>query len=234
MRGHLARARGFEFEGIGESLESIVVIIHINQRILRLIFFWRKPRKKTQVLSPTAITEELPENHHPADFNPSTSFIHTMSANYGKNGSSSVAVNSHNTTHHDNRIDNSVNNSINTHNETHNYTAHVTDAEKAIVLKKAVLAWYSGINFQSQQLDILQKRQPGTGDWFLNHDSFQTWVQGSDRPVLFCHGIRKFHVPFLNVMRDACVCWITGNVLMINLSYDVKLALGNLFWRKSS
>ncbi|KAF3923189.1 hypothetical protein ABW20_dc0109543 [Dactylellina cionopaga] len=39
-----------------------------------------------------------------------------------------------------------------------------------------ILNWFTPVDYGLQQSDYLAKRQPGTGDWFLNSEEFQTWL----------------------------------------------------------
>jgi Cdc6-like AAA superfamily ATPase len=61
-----------------------------------------------------------------------------------------------------------------------------------LILKKEedlkVLNWLTPIDFGPQHSDYLRRRQPGTGQWLLDCDIYQRWV---DKPgqKLFCPGI---------------------------------------------
>ncbi|KAJ7798407.1 hypothetical protein B0H14DRAFT_2388719, partial [Mycena olivaceomarginata] len=46
----------------------------------------------------------------------------------------------------------------------------------------------SPLNFFPRQADILKTRQPGTGEWFLQHDFFKRWRTGEIR-ALWCRGM---------------------------------------------
>lgn len=41
--------------------------------------------------------------------------------------------------------------------------------------QQAILSWLSPTNFASQHNNIVRRRQPGTGQWFLNSDEFREW-----------------------------------------------------------
>jgi hypothetical protein len=58
---------------------------------------------------------------------------------------------------------------------------------------RKILSWLSQLRFEDTQKDILSKRHPGTGEWFLKLDKFQKWRDGNDNapPILWCSGIRK-------------------------------------------
>jgi len=51
-----------------------------------------------------------------------------------------------------------------------------------------ILNWLAPIDYSPQQSDYIIRRQPGTGQWFLNSAEFQTWLK-SDKQTLFCPGI---------------------------------------------
>jgi DNA replication protein DnaC len=53
---------------------------------------------------------------------------------------------------------------------------------------QAILDWLTSINYATQQQDFISRRQAGTGQWLLNSDEFQTWVN-TDTQTLFCPGI---------------------------------------------
>jgi len=70
-------------------------------------------------------------------------------------------------------------------------------AEKAIYSVKVrqddqdrqkILDWLIPVNYGSQQSDFINRRQPGTGQWLLESEEFQTWLN-SDHQTLFCPGI---------------------------------------------
>jgi hypothetical protein len=58
---------------------------------------------------------------------------------------------------------------------------------------REILQWLSPLNFQQRQRDILAKRYPETGSWFLNLDKFRSWRDGdaTKSSTLWCPGIRK-------------------------------------------
>ncbi|KAH8653954.1 hypothetical protein BGZ60DRAFT_386686, partial [Tricladium varicosporioides] len=51
-----------------------------------------------------------------------------------------------------------------------------------------VLDWLTPVNYGSQQSDFINRRQPGTGQWLLESEEFQRWLN-SDQQTLFCPGI---------------------------------------------
>ncbi|KAF5506983.1 hypothetical protein CGCA056_v013023 [Colletotrichum aenigma] len=54
--------------------------------------------------------------------------------------------------------------------------------------KKQILNWITPIDFAAQQIDNLERRQEGTGQWLLESPEFQNWIK-EDRKTLFCPGI---------------------------------------------
>ncbi|KAF4896776.1 hypothetical protein CGCVW01_v013798 [Colletotrichum viniferum] len=54
--------------------------------------------------------------------------------------------------------------------------------------KKGILDWITPIDFAAQQIDNLERRQEGTGQWLLESPEYRTWVE-EDRKILFCPGM---------------------------------------------
>lgn len=51
-----------------------------------------------------------------------------------------------------------------------------------------ILEWLTPINYGPQQSDFLSRRQPGSGQWLLDSNEYQTWLKNSHQ-TLFCPGI---------------------------------------------
>ena len=51
-----------------------------------------------------------------------------------------------------------------------------------------LMEWISSTNFPAQQSDLIDAREAGTGQWFLQSPKFAEWVDGSNE-TLFCPGI---------------------------------------------
>jgi hypothetical protein len=51
-----------------------------------------------------------------------------------------------------------------------------------------MLEWLSTDDYGARQSDLIDRRQEGTGLWFLAHPKFTSWVEGSTRTLL-CPGI---------------------------------------------
>ncbi|OJD10599.1 hypothetical protein AJ78_08434, partial [Emergomyces pasteurianus Ep9510] len=50
-----------------------------------------------------------------------------------------------------------------------------------------ILNWLSPTNFWLQQEDLSSRRQPGAGQWLLNHPRFLSWAEGKEETV-WCRG----------------------------------------------
>jgi Cdc6-like AAA superfamily ATPase len=53
---------------------------------------------------------------------------------------------------------------------------------------RAILDWLTLIDYATQQNDFISRRQEGTGQWLLDSDEFQRWLNQSGQ-TLFCSGI---------------------------------------------
>ncbi|KKO99476.1 hypothetical protein THAR02_08415 [Trichoderma harzianum] len=51
-----------------------------------------------------------------------------------------------------------------------------------------ILDWITPTDYASQQNDLIKSRQPGTGEWLVNSEEFQNWID-KKRQTLFCPGI---------------------------------------------
>ncbi|RYP11922.1 hypothetical protein DL767_011214 [Monosporascus sp. MG133] len=54
--------------------------------------------------------------------------------------------------------------------------------------QRTILDWIPTINYAPQQSDIINRRQPGTGQWLLDSAKYQDWLK-NDKQTLFCPGI---------------------------------------------
>ncbi|KAI9371738.1 nucleoside phosphorylase domain-containing protein [Aspergillus egyptiacus] len=52
-----------------------------------------------------------------------------------------------------------------------------------------ILSWLKDTDNGAQLSDYLNRRQDGTGTWFLNDDTFTTWLAGGQQRTLFCPGL---------------------------------------------
>ncbi|KAJ7019582.1 hypothetical protein C8F04DRAFT_1321412 [Mycena alexandri] len=67
--------------------------------------------------------------------------------------------------------------------------------------REKIIKWASPLNFFPRQADILSSRQPGTGDWFLQHWMFKKWKAG-EIPALWCCGIRAGKTTLVSIVVD--------------------------------
>jgi hypothetical protein len=52
--------------------------------------------------------------------------------------------------------------------------------------------WISTMSFYSRQVDMLNRRQEGTGEWLFQSEEFKTWLTGAEK-TLWCSGLRKLN-----------------------------------------
>jgi hypothetical protein len=57
--------------------------------------------------------------------------------------------------------------------------------------RESFLGWISQTDFEKSHEDIYAAKHPGTGDWLLQTDKFQTWVENPKSSLLWCYGKRK-------------------------------------------
>jgi len=53
---------------------------------------------------------------------------------------------------------------------------------------RTILNWLTSTDYAPQQSDFIARRQEGTGQWFLESNEFQQWLNTSEQ-TLFCPGI---------------------------------------------
>jgi hypothetical protein len=51
-----------------------------------------------------------------------------------------------------------------------------------------ILNWLTPIDYTSQQNDFISQRQAGTGQWLLDSEQYQEWLEVKGQ-TLFCPGI---------------------------------------------
>ncbi|KPM37589.1 hypothetical protein AK830_g8957 [Neonectria ditissima] len=61
-------------------------------------------------------------------------------------------------------------------------------SQEAVKKREAILEWLTPINYHSQQQDFIARREPGTGQWLLDSQEYQSWTKASQQ-TLFCPGI---------------------------------------------
>ncbi|KAJ9217078.1 hypothetical protein DTO166G4_1133 [Paecilomyces variotii] len=75
------------------------------------------------------------------------------------------------------------------------FNGRITQANVMALMKhktneehRACLDWLSPTTYAKQHCDYINRRQPGTGDWFLVSPGFRTWIE-MPQQTLFCPGI---------------------------------------------
>ncbi|SPN99608.1 uncharacterized protein DNG_02460 [Cephalotrichum gorgonifer] len=55
---------------------------------------------------------------------------------------------------------------------------------------EGILKWFAPKEYYgTERSEILNRRQPGTGQWFIDSPEYQAWLAGHNGNGLFCHGI---------------------------------------------
>jgi Cdc6-like AAA superfamily ATPase len=54
--------------------------------------------------------------------------------------------------------------------------------------RQIILDWLTPMDYAAQQQDFISRRQAGTGQWLLDSEEFQSWLN-TDKQTLFCPGI---------------------------------------------
>ena len=95
---------------------------------------------------------------------------------------------------------------------------------------KKLLIWLSELDVASKHRLMLENYQPGTGDWLLKHEKFQSWYIGTETAMLWCSGNRKLIRAF--ILRIGILifsfswCWKIGNdVSQLFLLINKELSL---------
>ncbi|KAJ7094773.1 hypothetical protein C8R44DRAFT_544813, partial [Mycena epipterygia] len=55
--------------------------------------------------------------------------------------------------------------------------------------RNRIIEWYSPLNFFLRQADIFNSRQPGTGQWLLNHNLFKKWKSRTNTNKIWFRGM---------------------------------------------
>jgi hypothetical protein len=84
--------------------------------------------------------------------------------------------------------------------------------------RQTILGWLTLIDYAAQQSDYIKRRQPGTGQWFLNSLEFQTWLQ-ADKQTLFCPGIPGAGKTILTAIVIDHLTYQYGNDPSIGIAY---------------
>ncbi|RYP09021.1 hypothetical protein DL764_001517 [Monosporascus ibericus] len=67
------------------------------------------------------------------------------------------------------------------------YAGELRD-QRANLEQRTILDWITPIDYAPQQSDIINQRQPRTGQWLLDSAEYQNWLK-DDKQTLFCPGI---------------------------------------------
>jgi hypothetical protein len=81
-----------------------------------------------------------------------------------------------------------------------------------------IAEWLSSLNFKASQLEFLQKKQEGTGEWLLEDPTFKEWRDGI-LEALWCPGIREM---------------ISFNDIFASSPYTDRKTLGSWIWQDHS
>jgi hypothetical protein len=54
--------------------------------------------------------------------------------------------------------------------------------------RQTILEWLTTVDYAPQQSDFINRREAGTGQWLIDSDEYQTWVQ-TPKKTLFCRGM---------------------------------------------
>jgi NACHT domain len=65
---------------------------------------------------------------------------------------------------------------------------HIFQQDRASSEHKQMLEWLSTTDFPTQQVDFISRREPGTGQWFLDSPKFNAWLK-EPKSTLFCPGL---------------------------------------------
>ncbi|KIX03194.1 uncharacterized protein Z518_06746 [Rhinocladiella mackenziei CBS 650.93] len=83
-----------------------------------------------------------------------------------------------------------------------------------------ILRWLTPVEYHSQQHDFISKRQPSTGQWLLELEEFQAWLN-APKQTLFCHGIPGAGKTILTsiVIDDLCRRYSRDRTIQIAYIY---------------
>jgi len=56
--------------------------------------------------------------------------------------------------------------------------------------RQTILEWLTTADYAPQQSDFINRREARTGQWLINSDEYQTWVQ-TPKKILFCPGMLR-------------------------------------------
>lgn len=82
----------------------------------------------------------------------------------------------------------------------------------------AILDWITTINYAPQQRDYFQRRQSGTGQWFLDSTEFQEWRTESGK-TMFCTGAPGAGKTIITSIAIDSLLQSAGNAEDIGIAY---------------
>jgi hypothetical protein len=75
--------------------------------------------------------------------------------------------------------------------------------------RRELIEWLSPLNFWSKQSDVFSRRLDRTGEWFLQHEEFNSWFRGPPK-TLWCRGIRMISALCHRVIVSLIDCLPAG------------------------
>ncbi|KAN0069115.1 hypothetical protein V8E54_012744, partial [Elaphomyces granulatus] len=81
-----------------------------------------------------------------------------------------------------------------------------------------IVDWLTPVNYAPQQSDFIARRQEGTGEWLLQSNEFQQWVNRSNQ-TLFCPGMPGAGKTILSSIIIDHLCKEFGNDHTIGIAY---------------
>ena len=84
--------------------------------------------------------------------------------------------------------------------------------------RQTILDWLTPIDYSTQQSDFISRRQEGTGEWLLNSNEFQAWLNTSKK-TFFCPGIPGAGKTILTSIVIDVLCTRFQNDASIGIAY---------------
>ncbi|KAF3283208.1 hypothetical protein TWF970_001186 [Orbilia oligospora] len=87
--------------------------------------------------------------------------------------------------------------------------------------ERKILEWITPIDDSAQHNDFFNRRQPGTGNWFLNSSKYQNWLH-TPKSILYCPGIPGAGKTILTS--------VVINDLLDRYSYDPAVGIAYIYF----
>jgi len=58
--------------------------------------------------------------------------------------------------------------------------------------RRQFLHWISPIDYEENLNDIIKQRHPQIGQWVVEHNDFELWIEDTNSSLLWCFGKREF------------------------------------------